>query len=328
VWLSKIAADERRRAERGIIFRVGSERFPWEVLVWETRQVVLMAGYRVFDIETVVDRRYWDPSPSKWMEKPFQPPTLPSPYFSGQVPTVWEEQEPFPPPQAHRVVAMAWVNLSGDDDKWYSFESTTSLCDWSYLVDADEVERKMLAAFGEQQSSDEACIVTWNGRTFDLPVVNLRSFLHRLPCEWYYKERDVRYRYTEAGHCDLMDFFGDYGAGRSMKLGDVAKLCGLPGKIGDVDGKGVKGIYDAFNLELSHDAQSVATIGKIKTLTAGKVAVGAYCLLDAMQTAVIFGRSRVHKGMISQDYYDTVVAPSFKGPLADAIAAVAGRKIP
>lgn len=291
-----------------------------------------MAGYRVLDIETVVDRRYWDPPPSKWSEEPLfldssshanVISTLGS--SAGRIPTLWKEAEPFPPPQAHKIVAMAWVDLSGDDGKWYSLESVTSLSDWAYSgPEGDEVERKMLAAFGEKQSGDEAYIVTWNGRSFDLPVVNLRSFLHHLPCEWYYKERDVRYRYTEAGHCDLLDFFGDYGAARSMKLGDVAKLCGLPGKIGDVTGAGVKDVYDAF--DPSDLQQGKRPPLRWKTLAEAKAAVGAYCLLDAVQTAIIMGRSRVHKGMIDYDYWRSVVAPSFEDLLRRCVADVEGRK--
>lgn len=279
-----------------------------------------MAGYRVLDIETVVDRRYWDPPASKWFERPvdsFGSASMGSSKGGATVRSegrLWEEQESFPPPQAHRVVAMSWVDLSGDDDKWYSFESATSLCDWSYDErEADAVEKAMLATFGERQSADEATIVTWNGRTFDLPVVNLRSFLHRIPCEWYYKERDLRYRYTEACHCDLMDVFSDYGAARSMKLGDVARLAGLPGKIGEVSGGGIKDIYDGRGKPFA-------------SLDEAKAAVGAYCLLDAMQTAALFAMSRVHKGMISQEYFASVVAPSFNAELARAVAAVEGRK--
>ena len=275
-----------------------------------------MAGYRVLDIETVVDPRYWDRPSAKWVEKPLDPPIGST--FAAGVPMIWEREEPFPPPQAHRVVAMAWVDLSGDDGKWYSLESTTKLCDWDYKDGGDEVERSLLEAFKRAQEGDEACLVTWNGRTFDLPVINLRSFLHGIACEWYYKERDLRYRYSEACHCDLMDFFTDFGASRAMKLGDVARLVGLPGKIGEVKGASVGEIYEAYR----PTGRGVVSRGPFGTLAAAKEAVGAYCLLDALQTAVLFGRSRVHKGMIDRDYYDRIVAPSFADALTATIADV------
>jgi len=272
-----------------------------------------MAGYRVLDIETVVDSRYWDRPQSKWTERPML--IQPGP-ATGVFPPVtsWFEEEPFPPPHAHHIVAMAWVNLSGDDDKWYSLEDYRSDCRWGYGAEADVIEAAMLRRFGETQTDDAATLVTWNGRTFDLPVINLRSFLHRIPCKWYYEESDLRYRYTEACHCDLMDVFSDYGAARSMKLGDVARLAGLPGKVGDVKGGNIGEIYSRYD---PSKAALMAHVPKQwKTLADAQAAVGAYCLFDALQTAVLFARSRVHKGMISQDYYDRIVAPSF----ADALS--------
>lgn len=263
-----------------------------------------MAGYRVFDIETVVDGRFWTPPPTDWVQKPIDKGHGED--LQENAPTLWWPKEIFPPPQAHRVVAVSWVDLSGDDDKWYSYEGSTSLCKWKHGDLADEVERELLVAFGEAQQKDLACLVTWNGRGFDLPVINLRSLLHRLPCPWYYVERDVRYRYSEAGHCDLMDVFSDYGASRQMKLGDVAKIVGLPGKVGEVSGSSVAEVYDQGDV------------------ASNMKKVGAYCLLDSLQTAILFARSREHKGMIDRAYYDRVVGPSFEAPLAAALKEVVG----
>lgn len=265
-----------------------------------------MTGYRVLDIETVPDYRHWTPPPAKW--RPVPQMSLPASVNQLDYPLpgtfFWESDEPFPPAHAHRVVAMAWVDLSGDDGKWYSFESSTALCRWSHGADADDVEREMLLRFKEAQEKDLATLVTWNGRSFDLPVISMRSFYHRIPCSWYYGERDVRYRYTEAGHCDLMDVFSDHGASRNMKLGDVARLVGLPGKVGEVSGSSVGLLHAA--------GDDAAAMEKVKI----------YCLSDAMQTAVLFARSREHKGMIDVDYYDRVVAPSFSDALASALGAI------
>jgi predicted PolB exonuclease-like 3'-5' exonuclease len=278
-----------------------------------------MAGYRATDIETVVDERFWDRPPSRFRPVPGGP----------RLAVGLEEEEPFPPPQAHRVVAIASVELSGDDGKWYSFEKMSVECGWEYEDgQVDEVEAGMLRRFGEQQAADAATLVTWNGRTFDLPVINLRSFLHRIPCAWYYEERDVRYRYTEAGHCDVMDLFSDFGAARSMKLGDVARLAGLPGKIGDVRGSSVGELYKAYapgpigrTVEEIHEVSA----RPFPTVEEARCAVGNYCLLDALQTAILFARSRVHKGMIEESYYESVVMPTFREPLTSLVGLVRRR---
>lgn len=250
-----------------------------------------MVGYRVFDIETVVDDRFWTPPRPKWVQRPVD--LGHNDDMVVGAPTIWDREEQFPPPQAHRVVAISCVELSGDDNEWYKLASATGRCIWSHGDDADALEKNLLEKFGANQQ-DGAILVTWNGRTFDLPVINMRSFLHGVACPWYYQERDVRYRYTEAGHCDLMDVFSDYGAARSMKLGDVAKLMGLPGKVGPVTGANVGQIYAKGDDDLG-DMSDVAT----------------YCLGDSLQTALLFAKSRVHKGMIDMEHYRDVVLPSF-----------------
>jgi predicted PolB exonuclease-like 3'-5' exonuclease len=142
----------------------------------------------------------------------------------------------------------------------------------------------MIRCFGDEQEENPATLVTWNGRTFDLPVLAMRALHHGIPWRWYYHERDVRYRYTDAGHCDLMDFLSDYGASRQMKLGDAARLIGLPGKA-DMDGSKVADIV----------AQG-PVMGNMDK-------VGRYCLQDVIQTAIVFVRTRYHLGFIDEAGY-------------------------
>lgn len=250
-----------------------------------------MAGYRILDIETVVDRRVWTPPAPRYRLAPFgefTPEVKGKLVEWGSVPAAVTLEDVFPPPHAHRIVAMSWVDLSDEDGKYYHFTGFDSSCEWNKET-PDGPERGMLKRFRAAQEADEALLVTWNGRSFDLPVMNLRSLKHKIPASWYYKERDVRYRYTEAGHCDLMDVLGDYGAARSMKLGDMARLIGLPGKQGEVSGAGVADI-----VARSDDHGEMAKVGD-------------YCLSDAVQTAVIFIRSRFHKGMINAEEHNRAI---------------------
>lgn len=202
---------------------------------------------------------------------------------------VQAQDEAFPPPQAHRVVAISWVDLSGDDNCWYFHENSESLCAWDHR-NPDATERDLLSRFIEAQTADEANVITWNGRQFDMPVVNLRALKHRLQMKWYYAERDVRYRYSEIGHIDLMDWFSDYGAAKNMKLGDAARLIGLPGKTGEVAGNNVARLH--ANGDNSGDMKAVAN----------------YCLSDSLQTALLFIRSRYHKGMIDAKHYNKAIS--------------------
>jgi predicted PolB exonuclease-like 3'-5' exonuclease len=216
-------------------------------------------------------------------------------------PTIWFPEEQFPPPQAHRIVAISWCDLSSGDTDYYQFDNCKSFSLWSSdKAKSDELEAQLISHFTEAEENDVAQLVTWNGRGFDLPVINLRAMKHKIPMGWYYKEDGMRYRFSEGGHCDLMDFLGDYGAGRNMKLNDVCRLIGLPGKTGEVSGSGVAGIVKDGDDDIAMES------------------VKRYCLTDSIQTALVFVRSRFHKGMISAREHDSAVASFAAAPAVTA----------
>jgi hypothetical protein len=124
-------------------------------------------------------------------------------------------------------------------------------------------------------------------------VIALRSLCHGVPLAWYYRERGVRYRYSEEGHIDLCDWLADHGATRSGSLDAVARLFGLPGKVG-VDGSQVEGLYRAGPAREDP----------------------GYCLADVVQTAFVLLRFRLLQGVLSPPAY--VAAAS---ALLDALAA-------
>jgi hypothetical protein len=70
-----------------------------------------------------------------------------------------------------------------------------------------------------------------------------------------------------------------------MKLGDVARLIGLPGKT-DMDGSKVADVVAEGNIPENMRK------------------VGAYCLQDVIQTAIVFVRTRFHLGIITAEGYE------------------------
>jgi predicted PolB exonuclease-like 3'-5' exonuclease len=258
--------------------------------------------FRVLDIETIPDSTVWTPGEDQWK-------VVPKSKKCGD----WDAQvahvEQFPPPQAHRVVAVAWVDVVMDIDPAfprYRFEDEYSTCQWEPsddLAKADDIEQTLLGAFGrEMRGQSNVNLVTWNGRGFDLPVLSMRSLMHGIPFGWYYDNRGMRYRYSDEGHLDLMDFLGDYGAARNMKLNDMAHLIGLPGKT-DMTGASVHDVVKTSQKSAvwSDDPEWQA---KAKAEAKEKMdSVGRYCLQDAIQTALIFLRTRHHLGKIDRDEY-------------------------
>jgi hypothetical protein len=225
------------------------------------------AEYLILDIETVPDTERW------------KRPELPH-----------GTEAPFPPTWAHRIVVIGCLWL----DHSYRLKRLGVVGDPDGGQGSpDERERALLEDFSRFVGRARPVLVTYNGRSFDLPVIALRSLCHGVSLGWYYRERNVRYRYSEEGHLDLCDWLADHGATRSGSLDALARLIGLPGKVG-VDGSQVAGLYEAGQ----------------------QAAIQRYCLADVAQTALLFLRFRLLQGMLAGDGYRDATAG-----LLDALAA-------
>jgi 3'-5' exonuclease len=141
-------------------------------------------------------------------------------------------------------------------------------------------EAGMLRDFAKLLEERRPNLVTFNGRSFDMPVIATRCLRHGIPLRHYYRSRDVRYRFTPDGHLDLMDYVADFGAAKASRLDVIAKLCGMPGKVG-VDGKDVGPMVHAGRL----------------------AEVRAYCLCDVAQTAGVFLRVQFLRGELEREAY-------------------------
>ena len=203
-------------------------------------------SYLILDIETVPDTSLW------------ACPDLPA-----------GSEKPFPPTYAHRTIVVGCMLLDAN----YGLRKLG-------VIGEGKGERGILEDFSDFVGRQRPLLVTYNGRTFDLPVLALRSLHHGVPMPWYYQERGIRYRYSEEGHIDLCDWLADHGATRSLSLDALARCIGLPGKVG-VDGSQIEGLHNAGKLEIIQN----------------------YCLADVTQTALLFLRFRLLQGQLSHDGY-------------------------
>jgi len=260
--------------------------------------------FRVLDIETVPDESCWTRGEPAYKLVPGPLQQVGGGSGLGSVVMMSAAGvavvEPFPPPQACRVVALSCVDVVFDlnHDPKYRFGGCWSDCLWCPwdLAEADRQERIILDKFGAG-ICDDVHLVTWNGRGFDLPVISMRSLKHRVSCGWYYKKQggkeERRYRYSTEGHCDLMDYLSDYGASRQMRLGDCARLIGLPGKT-DMSGDKVDVLYRQVAEQPELSAEHAAKIRR-------------YCQQDTLQTALLFVRTRYHFGKLSPESHDATM---------------------
>ncbi|EKE10726.1 MAG: hypothetical protein ACD_15C00207G0007 [uncultured bacterium] len=66
-------------------------------------------------------------------------------------------------------------------------------------------------------------IITFNGRSFDIPYLMVRSAINKIRTTRNF----MSYRYSSREHCDLMEQFTFYGASRKFSLDFYAKAFGI-----------------------------------------------------------------------------------------------------
>jgi 3'-5' exonuclease len=208
--------------------------------------------FLILDIEAVVDTSVWTPPAAE--PDQFAPPYAWRPICVGMVLLEMDARPPAPSVVTRRIGAI--------------FEGGN--------------EQSLLDKFAETITRlERPCVVTWNGRGYDLPVLMLRSLRYGIAHPWYYQQRDARYRYSEDGHCDLKDAMSDFGACSKLGLDGMGKLIGCPGKFGDVTGASVAEAFAQWRFD----------------------EITSYCIGDAVTTAFLFLRWQLLKGTMGHDSY-------------------------
>ena len=124
--------------------------------------------------------------------------------------------------------------------------------------------------------------VTFNGRSFDIPVMELAAFRYGLSLkEWFaWNARNFdqpRYRFNHHSHLDLQEVLSNFGAARlNGGLNLIANLIGKPGKM-DVAGDMVQDLYEQGAL----------------------TEINNYCRCDVLDTYFVFLRTNVLIGKLS-----------------------------
>jgi len=135
-------------------------------------------------------------------------------------------------------------------------------------------------------------LVSFNGRSFDMPMLMVRAMKYSLSVPAYYevenrmlnksKWDNYRYRFSDRFHVDLMDHISEFGAVRGLKLDLLCSMMGIPGKY-DVSGDQV--------LELYYSGESEK--------------INEYCQSDVLNTYWLYLRYELLKGNILKEDYLT-----------------------
>lgn len=144
---------------------------------------------------------------------------------------------------------------------------------------------EMVARFWKGVELFKSCLVSFNGRKFDIPVLELAAFRYGIQLPWHFKgepqqrsfkNKIPRGRYSDH-HLDLFEFFSNYNSyPLAGGLNLLAKLIGIPGKF-EMSGANVYSMIQA---------------GKYS-------AVNEYCSFDVLDTYFVFLRTRVLTGALS-----------------------------
>jgi len=137
-------------------------------------------------------------------------------------------------------------------------------------------------------------LVSFNGRSFDMPMLLVRAMKYSLSVPSYFetdnkmlnksKWDNYRYRYSDRFHVDVMDHISEFGAVRGLKLDLLCTMMGIPGKF-DVSGDQV--------LELFYKGEQKK--------------INEYCQSDVLNTYWLYLRYELLKGNILKEDYLTIL---------------------
>lgn len=144
----------------------------------------------------------------------------------------------------------------------------------------DRSESELIAAFVEKIGILRPRLVSFNGNSFDLPVLRYRAMMHRISAPGL-EARGYFKRYTDDA-TDLCDVLSSFDARSKMRLNDLCLALNLPGKPEGIDGSQVAEYFAA---------------GRI-----GEVA--DYCECDVVSTYRLWLLHELFKGDLSLVQYE------------------------
>ena len=137
----------------------------------------------------------------------------------------------FPKHPLHKIVCIGGLIASRQPEGW--------------RVDAlgaphigERTEGELISGFVEKIGQLSPQLITFNGHSFDLPVLRYRAMVNRISAAGL-QVRPYFRRYTDDA-LDLCDALGSFAFGARVKLDEISKILGLTGKPEGVDGSRVE----------------------------------------------------------------------------------------
>lgn len=191
----------------------------------------------------------------------------------------------FPRQPFHKVVAISFLEAEimrhDDGTESYHLKNLGS--------NHKNEEKQIVKGFFDYLQRIKPRLVSYNGRSFDMPVLKYRAMAHGVGAKWFYgagdKWNSYMQRYSADWHCDLLEVLSDFGASARVKLNEACAVMGFPGKFG-VDGSKVTDMFENGEID----------------------AIKHYCETDVLNTYLVYLRTMQHQGKITTISYNKAVA--------------------
>jgi hypothetical protein len=146
-------------------------------------------------------------------------------------------------------------------------------------------EMTKLFWMGMEELYKKSMLVSFNGRGFDVPLLETMAFSHGLNLKHHFAPKGRRHRYGDL-HMDIQEVVTNFGATKAIGgMNFYSKLLGKPGKIG-IDGSDVYPFYKEGRIQEIND----------------------YCICDVLDTYFLFLRVKVVQGCITLEREQEIVA--------------------
>jgi predicted PolB exonuclease-like 3'-5' exonuclease len=137
----------------------------------------------------------------------------------------------FPKHIYHTIVCIGALVAHRESDRW-----TVDALGAPHV--AERTEKQLISAFCEKIAELIPQLVTFNGNSFDLPVLRYRSMIHGVSAPGL-AVRPYFNRYTEDA-VDLCDILSSFAPHTKASLNELSKIMGMPGKPESIDGSDVE----------------------------------------------------------------------------------------
>jgi 3'-5' exonuclease len=141
-------------------------------------------------------------------------------------------------------------------------------------------EKELIESFVNKIAQLSPQFVTFSGGSFDLPVLRYRAMVHEVFAPGMHN-RAYFHRYTD-DNVDLCDVLSSFGYGARVKLDELSRIMGLPGKPGGMDGSQVEAYFNAGRIQEISD----------------------YCKSDVINTYRLWLRHELFRGRLDQKQFE------------------------